>query len=245
MGHLTVVGGRSSGAPFSMNSHGIAAFKLATRVGARRIVEAYAFPDEGKPRIITPWPAKELVYEYFRYARAEERLTKVILDTSEPKPVETRSEKSKHTSLLRAAKHLKAFGPTLEFQEVRRRPLRTTIARLPVRASLDFVASLESKKGGMQRLGVIYNVATEVSSNADKMKIYAQIETEIALRVLREQTPNIDAVWYVDLLSEKIVVRKSKPHAALWREIETVCDDILMVYRSLMARRVMGKEHAT
>ena len=62
--------------------------------------------------------------------------------------------------------------------------------------------------------------------------------------MLREADAHIDAVWYVDLLTETVVVKKSKPNAALWREIETVCDDMLMVYRELMLRRARGREQA-
>jgi hypothetical protein len=110
---------------------------------------------------------------------------------------------------------------------------------------LDFVATLAVKRDATQRIGVICNVATEVASNPDKMKVYARIETEVALRVLREQAPDLEAVWYVDLLSEKVVVKKSKPNTTLWREVETVCDDILMVYRNLMARRARQQQRAT
>jgi hypothetical protein len=56
------------------------------------------------------------------------------------------------------------------------------------------------------------------------------------LRVLPDAYPDIDAVWYIDLLTETIVVKKSKPNAALWREIETVCDDMLLLYGDLMSR---------
>lgn len=245
MAHLTVVGGSSKKPPFSMNSRGVAAFKLATRVGARRIVEDYAFPDGSKPKIITPWPAKELLFDYFRKGRIEEILTSAILSASEPKINETRNEKSKRTALIRAARHLRSLGPALPFEDIRRRSTSTTIARLPVRASLDFVASLATRQAGPKRIGVIFNVATDVASNIDKMKIYAQIESEIALRILSDEASNVDGVWYVDLLSEKVIVKKTKPNAALWREIETVCDDILMVYRTLMARRSREQREAT
>lgn len=242
MAHLKVVGGAAK-PPFSMNSHGVAQFKLATRFGARRIVEDYAFPDEGKPKIITPWPAKELVYEYFRGGRQDEALADAILRASEPKQGETKSEKSKRTSLLRAAKHLKEFGPKLAFESVRKRSFSTTISRLPVRVSLDFLATVQTKNGP-QTVAVIFNVAAEVSDNADKMNTYAQIETEIALRVIGESVP-LDAVWYVDLLTDKVVKRKTKPSVGTWREIETVCDDIIIAYRTLMARRSRGNAQAT
>jgi hypothetical protein len=242
MAQLTVVGG-SSKPPFTVNSRGIAKFKLATRVGARAIVADYAFPDESKPKTITPWPAKQLVLEYYRRGRLEETLAKAILSASDVPPNESRSDRSKRTALLRAAKHLKTFGPTLHFDDVRLRRVRTVISRVPVKVSLDFLATLKTANSTL-RLGIIFNVATEVSTNADKLKVYGQVESEIALRVLRDAYPDIDAVWYVDLLTETVVVRKSKPNAALWREIETVCDDMLLLYRDLMSRRARGNEQA-
>jgi hypothetical protein len=226
-----------------MNSHGVAQFKLATRFGARRIIEDYAFPDEGKPKIITPWPAKDLVYQYFRHDRNEETLASAILASSEPKHGETRSEKSKRTSLLRAANHLKKFGPKLPFENVRKRSFTTSISRLPVRVSLDFLATVEAKSGP-QNVAVIFNVATDVSDHAEKLKTHAQIETEIALRVIGQHVA-LDVVWYVDLLSEKIVKKKASPSMGTWREIETVCDDIIIAQRTLMARRSRGNAQAT
>ena len=242
MAHLTVVGG-SGKPPFTMNAHGVAQFKLATRFGARRIIEDYAFPDEGKPKIITPWPAKELVYEYFRHGRNDETLASAIVGASEPKQGETRTERSKRTSLLRAAKHLKEFGPKLVFENVRKRSFSTSISRLPVRVSLDFLATAQTKNGP-QNVAVIFNVATDVSDHADKLKTHAQIETEIALRVVSEHVA-LDAVWYVDLLSERVVKKKIAPSGGVWREIETVCDDIIIAYRMLMARRSRGNAQAT
>jgi hypothetical protein len=239
MAQLTVVGG-SSKPPFTVNSRGIAKFKLATRVGARAIVADYAFPDESKPKTITPWPAKQLDLEYYRGGWLEDTLAGAILSTP---AVSANESRSKRTSLLRAAKHLKTFGPTLAFDDVRLRQLRAINSRVPVKVSLDFLASLKTRSSTL-RLGITFNVATEVSTNADKLKVYGQVESEIALRVLREAYSDIDAVWYIDLLTETVVVRKSKPNAALWREIETVCDDMLLVYRELMSRRARGREQA-
>lgn len=242
MAQLSVVGG-SSTRPFTVNSRGIAKFKLATRVGARAIVADYAFPDESKPKTITPWPAKQLVLEYYRGGRLEETLAEAIVSASDIPPNESRSDRSKRTALLRAAKHLKTFGPTLHFDDVRLRQIRTVISRVPVKVSLDFLATLKTGNSTL-RLGVIFNVATEVSTNADKLKVYGQVESEIASRVLRDAYPDIAAVWYIDLLTETVVVKKSKPNAALWREIETVCDDMLLLYRDLMSRRARGNEQA-
>jgi hypothetical protein len=242
MGHLTVVGGAAK-PPFTMNSHGVAQVKLATRFGARRIIEGYAFPDESKPKIITPWPAKDLVYEYFRHGRSDETLASAILAASEPKQGETRSERSKRTSLLRAAKHLKEFGPKLAFESVRKRSFSKPISRLPVRVSLDFLATVQAKTGS-QSVAVIFNVAADVSDHADKLKTHAQIETEIALRAIGEHLA-LDAVWYVDLLSERVVKKKAAPSVGTWREIETVCDDIIIAYGTLMARRSRGNAQAT
>jgi hypothetical protein len=242
MAHLTVVGGAAK-PKFVMNSHGVAQFKLATRFGARRIVEDYAFPDEGKPKIITPWPAKELVYSYFHDGGSEEMLASAILAASESKCNETRSEKSKRSSLLRAAKHLKEFGPKLTFENVRKRSFSTSISRLPVRVSLDFLATVRLKSGP-QSVAVIFNVATDVSDHPDKLKVHAQIETEIALRVISENAV-LDAVWYVDLLSEKVVKKKAIPSVGTWRETQAVCDDILIAYHTLIARSSRNDAQAT
>ncbi len=241
--HLTVVGG-SAKLPFTINSHGIAAYKLATRYGARRIVEGYAFPSEEKPKVTMPSPAKELVYEFQRKGRVDDVLARAIETSAEPKPNETAYDKGRRSSVLRAAKHLKAFGSKFEFEDVRQRNFHTTIAGLRVRVSLDFLATLPTKNGQLT-LGVIYNVAEAIADNADKLKTHAQIESEIALRVLREHIPSLDAVWYIDLLGEKVVKRQEKPSSGVWREIQVVCDDILIAYRTLIARRSRGNLRAT
>lgn len=241
--HLTVVGGNAK-PPFTINSHGIAAYKLATRYGARRIVEGYAFPAEEKPRITTPSPAKDLVYEFQRKGRVEDVLARAMEASADPQQNESPYDKGRRMSVLRAAKHLKAFGSKFEFEDVRPRIFHTTIAGLRVRVSLDFLATLPTKSGKLT-LGVIYNVAESISDNADKLKVHAQVESEIALRVLREHVPNLDAVWYIDLLGEKVVKRQEKPSLGVWREIQVVCDDILIAYRTLIARRSRGNLRAT
>jgi len=243
MVHLTVVGGTVK-PPFTMNSHGIAQYKLASRYAARRIVESYAFPDEGKPKITMPSPAKELVYEYQRKGRLEETLARAIEKFAEAREGESAYDKGRRSSVLRAAKHLKAFGPKLAFQEVRQRTYYTHISGLRVRVSLDFLATLLVKREP-QNVGVIYNVAADISDHLDKLKTHAQIESEIALRVLRERMPNLAAVWYIDLFGEKIFKKQEKLSSGVWREIETVCDDILIAYRTLIARRSRGNLKAT
>lgn len=58
-------------------------------------------------------------------------------------------------------------------------------------------------------------------------------ETEVALRVIGEHLA-LEAVWYVDLLSEKVVKKKAAPSVGTRREIETVCDDIIIAYGTLI-----------
>ncbi len=79
----------------------------------------------------------------------------------------------------------------------------------------------------------------------DKLRCYAQIGCEIALRVLRERMPNLDAVWYIDLFGEKVVKKQERTSLGVWREIETVCDDILIAYGALRARRARRDQRAT
>ena len=63
--------------------------------------------------------------------------------------------------------------------------------------------------------------------------------------MLRERMPNLAAVWYIDLFGEKVVKKQEKLSSGVWREIETVCDDILIAYRTLIARRSRGNLKAT
>lgn len=243
MSHLTVVGGTAK-PPFTMNSHGIAQYKLASRYAARRILESYAFPEEGKPKITMPSPAKELVYEYQRKGQAEDTLARAIERFGAPRMNESAYDKGRRSSVLRAARHLKVFGPKFAFEDVRQRTYYTHISGLRVRASLDFLATLVVK-GVPQTLGVIYNVAADISDHADKVRTHAQIESEIALRVLRERMPNLSGVWYIDLFGEKVAKKQERPSSGVWREIETVCDDILIAYGALMARQARRDRRAT
>ncbi len=243
MAHLTVVGG-SARPLFTFNSHGIAQFKLATRYAARRIVEAYAFPEESKPKRIQPSPAKELVYAFHRSGQKDDALNRAIERSAEAPPGETAFEKGRRRSMLRAAKHLRDFGNAFPFHDVRQRSLHTVISGLRVRVSLDFLATLDTRDGP-QTLGVIYNVAEEISDHPDQLKVYAQIEGEVAFRVLREHISDIAAVWYIDLLGERVVKRQVKPSIGTWKEVETVCDDILIAYRVIAARRSREERRAT
>lgn len=242
MAHLTVVGGAAK-PPFTINSHGVAQYKLASRYAARRIVESYAFPEEGKPKITMPSPAKELIYDYYRKNEPEITLERAIAAAT-PRSDDTRYEKGRRASVLRAAKHLKSFGSKFDFKEVRQRTYYTIISNLRVRVSLDFLAKIETKNG-QQVVAIIHNVAADISDHADKLKVHAQIECEIALRSIRDHIPNLSAVWYIDLLSEKVIKKQENPSSGVWREIETICDDILIAYRTLIARRSRGNLRAT
>jgi hypothetical protein len=98
--------------------------------------------------------AGQVVLEYYRSGRLEETLAEAILSASDVPPDESRSDRSKRTALLCAAKHLKTFGPTLHFDALRLRQVRTVISRVPVKVSLDFLAPLKTENSTL-RLGII------------------------------------------------------------------------------------------
>jgi hypothetical protein len=53
--------------------------------------------------------------------------------------------------------------------------------------------------------------------------------------------PSVAQIWYIDALSEKVIRKHTKSLRAEWRNIETACDNIIMTYRTLVARRSQAK----
>lgn len=243
MSHLTVVGGSASRAPFTMNAHGIAQFMLASRYGARRIVESYAFPDRDRPKITLPSPAKELVYKYYKSHRDAALLDKSIAASAHALPAESSYDKGRRLSTMRVAQHLKKFGPLHEFLDVHQRAFHSIIHGLRVRASLDFIARLKMRAGEVP-VGVVCNVTMDISDHPDRLQTHAKVESEIALRILAEQIPGI-TIWFIDVVGEKVVRKQQKPTPSIWREIQTVCDDIMIAYQTLIARRSQQERKAT
>ncbi len=234
MSHLTVVGGTSKPQKrFTMNARGVAKFMLSGAYAARRIIESYAFPKEDKAHIIRPVPAKEIVLDYFRNSNSDYYLDAVIAENEVVPFGEKPFEQGRRRSALAVAKHLRHLGPRLHFTDVRKpRPFSITIGELPVRASIDFVAKLADDN----IIGVIFNVAIDVSESSDLSR-YGRIESEIAWRATREHMPAISQIWYIDALSEQVVRKHSKPLKAEWRNIEVSCQNIIMQYRDIVARR--------
>jgi hypothetical protein len=228
---LTVVPGGARPRPFSMNGHGVAKFMAAGPYAARRVIEGYAFPDEDRAKIILPVPAKDIVWTYFRQGRSQTYLDGVVAELESVPPGEKPFARGRRRSALNVAKHLAVLGPKLDFREPHRRPMGMQIAGLPVRGSIDFVCKLPDGRV----IAVIFNVAAEV--DGDELVRFARVECEIAWRVTRAEMPAVAEVWYVDTLSEKVVRKHVKSHQNEWRNIETTCDNILIGYRVLLARR--------
>lgn len=240
MSHLAVIpGGSHRPRAFSMNAHGVAKYMLASHYAARRVVEDYAFPDEERAKIIRPVPAREVVLEYFRSGRSDHYIAASIAQHEIVPFGETTYEQGRRRSTLAVAKHLSHFAGKLPFDEVRRpRPMSITISELPVKASLDFLCKLENDD---TTVAVIFNVATDVSDSSDKLARFAKIECEIAWQITREHLPSVGQIWYIDALSEKIIRKHAKSLRTEWRNIETACDNIMMTYRTLVARRLQAK----
>jgi hypothetical protein len=215
-----------------MNARGIAKFMLVGQYAARRVVEAYAFPKEDKAQIIRPVPAKEIVFDYFRNERPDYYLDAVIAENEVVPFGEKPFDQGRRRSSLNIAKHLLSFGASLPFDSVRKaRPMETEIGGLPVRASIDFVC-----KVGDTVTAVIFNVSHDIADGGDIAR-YARIECEIAWQITRVHMSSVKQVWYVDALSERIVRKHAKSIRTEWRNIETACENILMQYHSLVARR--------
>ena len=240
MSHLAVIpGGSHRPRAFSMNARGVAKYMLSSHYAARRVVEDYAFPDEERAKIIRPVPAREVVLEYFRSGRSDHYIAASIAQHEIVPFGETTYEQGRRRSTLAVAKHLSRFAAKLPFDEVRRpRALTMTISELPVKASLDFVCKLEKEDA---IIAVIFNLASDVSDSSDKLARYAKIECEIAWQITRTHMPSVAQIWYIDALSEKVIRKHTKSLRAEWRNIETACDNIIMTYRTLVARRSQAK----
>jgi len=125
--------------------------------------------------------------------------------------------------------------------EVRRKVCEIGIEGLPVRASIDFFCNTHDGK----TLAVIFNVAADISENGSKLRHYAQIESEIAWQATRIHVPSVSEVWYVDLLSQKVIRKHKKSHKGAWRNIQTTADNILIAYSTLLTRRARERRLGT
>jgi hypothetical protein len=115
--------------------------------------------------------------------------------------------------------------------------MRMPIAGLSVRASLDFICrTLDDKV-----TAVIVNVAAEVSEDKDDLDHYALIESEIAWQITRSAMPEVQQILYIDAASEKVIRTHWKSHKSASRNIETTCDNIMIAYRIILARRERGR----
>ncbi len=229
--HLTAVPGGARPRPFALNGHGVAKFMAATPYAARRVIEGYAFPDEDRAKIILPVPAKDIVWRYFRTGRSRAYLDGAIAELEAVPPGEKPFARGRRRSALAVARHLTALGPKLDLREPYRRPMSMRIAGLPVRGSIDFVCKLPDGRIA----AVIFNVAADAGGG--ELARFARVECEIAWQITRAEMPAVAEVWYVDVLGEKVVRKHVKSHRNEWRNIQTTCDNILIGYRVLLARR--------
>lgn len=234
MANLTVVpGGLAPKRRFSMNARGLAKYMVASPYAARKIVEDYAFPKEGKAKIILRVPAKDVVLAYFKSNR-DERTLHAAIEKYGVKPAgEKAFARTRRTGALNAAKILLKIGPSFEFSDVHTKACVIMVEGLPVRASIDFFCKLPDGRN----IAVIFNVASEVSDDKAKLDHYAKIECEIAWQATRAHMPSVAEVWYVDLFSEKIVRKHGKSLKSAWRNIETTADNILIAYKTIIVRR--------
>jgi hypothetical protein len=219
-----------------MNARGIANYMEAGAYRARGIIEGYAFPESDKAKVILPPPTKDLIVKYYRAGQRAQLLHDTINRHSPPVLGETRFQKSRRRQMVQAAQHLLTFGNAYEFRDIQQRPYASIINGLRVKASYDFTAKTPGRKGD-KLVCVIFNVAHEISDNVDRLTHHAKIESEIAFEIVRNHLP-IEEVWYVDLPGEKLArppLKKSL--VSVWRDIETACDDILLKYNAIVARR--------
>jgi hypothetical protein len=217
-----------------MSARGIAKFMIASRYAARKVVEGYAFPKEDRAPKMLPAPAKDIVWQYFRRDRSEQVLDEAIARYGTAPEAERAFAKGRRRQALAVAQHLKILGPTLDLRDVSRpRAMRMTIAGLAVRASLDFLC--RTADGTMT--AVIVNVADEVSNDKGRREHYALTESEIAWQITRSEMPDVKQILYLDPLSETIARTHDKTHKGAWRNIVTTCDDIVIGYRVVIARR--------
>jgi hypothetical protein len=232
--NLTVVPGGGAPKPFSMSARGVAKFMIASAYAARKVVEGYAFPKDDRAPKMLPAPAKDIVWHYFRSDRDVRVLQDAIARYELVPDAETPYAKGRRRQALAVAQHLKMFAPSLAFRDVRRaRDLRMQIAGVGVRASLDFVCRTADDKV----TAVIVNVAEDVSDHKDRLEHYARVESELAWQITRTEMPEIEQILYIDALSERVVRTHVKSLKGEWRNIETTCDNILITYRLVIARK--------
>jgi hypothetical protein len=235
MSHLTLIdGGASKPKPFSMNAHGVAKFMLAGAYAARKVIEGYAFPNEEKPKIILPVPAKEIVWNYFKGGRSEEYLDGIISANKMVPPNEKAYDRGRRRSVLAVAEHLKHFGGKFAFSNLRRpRAMALPVSGLNLRASVDFVCQVNDGRS----IAVIFNVTSDIGDDESKLNHFALVECEIAWQITRSLMPDIAEIWYIDALTEQPIRKHVKGHKTAWRNIETTCDDIVTTYRTILSRR--------
>lgn len=235
---LTVVPGGRAPEPFSMSARGVAKYMIASAYAARKVVEGYAFPKEDRAPKMLPAPAKDIVWNYFRRDRDARVLEDAIARYEIVPSEETPYAKGRRRQALAVAQHLKNLGPMLDLRDVRRpRDMRIRISGVGVRTSLDFIC--RTADGTVS--AVIVNVAEDVSDHKDRLNHYARVESEIAWQITRTEMPEIEQILYIDALSEKIVRPHVKSHKGEWRNIVTTCDNILIAYRIVIARRERDK----
>lgn len=235
---MSVVGLSAASRPraFSMNGRGIANYMEAGAYRARGIIESYAFPDSDKAKIILPPPTKELIVKYYKDGQKAQLLYDMINKHSPPVLGETRFQKSRRRQMVEAAQHLLTFGNAYEFRDIHQRSYAGIINGLRVKASYDFVAKTPGRKGE-KLVGVIFNLAHEISDHADRLAHHAKVESEIAFEIMRQHLP-IEEVWYIDLPGEKLARSPMKKSlVSVWRDVETACEDILLRYQAIIARR--------
>lgn len=218
---------------FSINAHGVAQFMSSSPYAQRGIVESYAFPDEDKAKIITPVPAKGIVYDYFSSNRDPRVLADAIAKYGRVPTVETSFARGRRRSALSVAKHLEQFGPKLAFNKISKQTYSGDMDGLKVRTSLDFTC--EDRRG--KRLGIIANVSEDTSDREESIKAQALVECEITWQLSRGAARALDEVWYIDIPGEKIIRRHVRNAPSAWRNIRTVCDNIVIAYDTLIARR--------
>ena len=234
MPNLTVVPGGRAPEPFSTSARGVAKFMIASAYAARKVVEGYAFPREDRAPKMLPAPAKDVVWNYFKRDRDLRVLEDAIARYELVPEEETPYAKGRRRQALAVVQHLKNLGPTLAVHDVRRpRDMRMRISGVGVRASLDFVC----RTGEGTVSAVIVNVAEEVSEDKDRLDHYARVESEIAWQITRAEMPEVEQILCVDALSEKVARTHVKSHKGEWRNIVTTCDNILIAYRIIVARR--------
>lgn len=213
-----------------MNARGVAKFMISGAYAARTVVENYVFPKDEKPQIILKVPAKDVVWNYLKRGRSVEYLDDAIAEYSVATVGESSHERSRRLTAVEVAKRLKTLGRKLSLSEPHKpRKMVMSISGLPVRASIDAICKLPNG----QVVAVIFNVSRAVSRDVTH---YAKVECEIAWQITRAEMPSISAIWYVDVLSEKTQRKHTASLKGEWRNVETTCDNILMTYRSVMAR---------